>query len=181
MKKTIAFLAAVLLAMPFQAKDKEEIIKRLVSLEFHRFIEYYQDDEDFEAESEPQSRRDKRHVDVKLSEGYDKLFINVGKMDGVGPKELLGMINGCIRHEVEVGRIDLFTRYSLFDVKSESAQEVIDELSTLKLHGRAIRVTPATEEQINRGKQKARPERPSVHPAGRRERKDRRAGKERKN
>ena len=79
-------------------------------------------------------------------------------MDGVGPKELLGIINGCIRHEIKVGRIDSFTRYTLFDVKEEDAEEVAEELSTLKIHGRPVRVTPATEEQINRGKNKVRKE-----------------------
>lgn len=126
--------------------DKEDILRRLVSLEFNRFIAYYQDDEDFEVASTQKSK-----VLVQRVEGCTKLFINIGKMDGVGPKELLGIVSGCIRHEVKVGRIDIFTRYSLFDVSDADAQDVMDELSTLKLRGRAIRVTPATQEQIDRG------------------------------
>lgn len=128
--------------------DKEEIIKRLVSLEFHRFLAYYQDDEDFETEQDGSGRQ---RVIVQREEGFTKLFINIGRMDGMGPKELLGMLNGCLRHEVEVGRIDLFTRYTLFDVKDEFADEVIFQLSTLKLRGRSIKVSLATDEQIDRG------------------------------
>ncbi|MCQ2179811.1 MAG: DEAD/DEAH box helicase [Bacteroidales bacterium] len=128
--------------------DKEEIIKRLVSLEFHRFLAYYQDDEDFETEQDGSGRQ---RVIVQREEGFTKLFINIGRMDGMGPKELLGMLNGCLRHEVEVGRIDLFTRYTLFDVKDEFADEVIFQLSTLKLRGRAIKASLATDEQIDRG------------------------------
>ena len=127
--------------------DKEELICRMVSLEFNRFITYYQDDEDFESATEAKSKR----VNVTIEPGFSKLFINIGKMDGVGPKELLSMIKGCIRQDVEVGRIDVFTRYTLFDVREACAQVVIDELSTLKLRGRAVRVTPATDEQITRG------------------------------
>ncbi len=132
--------------------DKEEIIKRLVSLEFNRFIQYYQDDEDFEAAKPEDKAKGSRHVEVQREEGFTKLFINVGKMDGVGPKELLGILNGCIRQKVNVGRIDCFTRYTLFDVKDESTEEVVDQLSTLKIHGRPVRVSPATDEQIDRGK-----------------------------
>ena len=128
--------------------DKEELIKRLVSLEFHRFLAYYQDDEDFETEQDGSGRQ---RVIVQREEGFTKLFINIGRMDGMGPKELLGMLNGCLRHEVEVGRIDLFTRYTLFDVKDEFADEVIFQLSTLKLRGRSIKVSLATDEQIDRG------------------------------
>lgn len=132
--------------------DKEDIIKRLVSLEFNRFIEYYQDDEDFSAAIDPAAGKKSGKVEVQMAAGFAKLFINVGKMDGVGPKELLGIINGCIRHEIKVGRIDSFNRYTLFDVKEEDAADVTEELSTLKIHGRPVRVTPATEEQINRGR-----------------------------
>lgn len=129
--------------------DKEEIIRRLVSMEFHRFLAYYQDDEDFEAE--PENKNSKGRVIVSKTDGYTKLFINIGRMDGMGPKELLGLMNGCMRKEVEVGKIDIFTRYSLFDVKNESAEEVMGQLSTLKLRGRPVRLNPATEEQISRG------------------------------
>ena len=130
--------------------DKEDLIKRLVALEFNRFFEYYQDDEDFEA---AQPEKKSRKVEVQKTEGYTKLFINIGRMDGVGPKELLSIINGCIRGEVAVGRIDIFTRYTLFDVKNENAEEVMDELGTLKIRGRAVRVNPATDEQIGRGRE----------------------------
>lgn len=139
--------------------DKEDIIRRLVSLEFNRFISYYQDDEDFEAVEKNEGKR----VEVKREAGFTKLFINIGKMDGVGAKELLGIINGCIRRDIEVGRIDYFTRYTLFDVRDADAQTVIDELSTLKIKGRAIRVTPATDDQIARGtKKKDSPKKESV-------------------
>ena len=131
--------------------DKEEVIKRLVSLEFHRFLKYYQDDEDFDVEQENKGR-----VVVQRVPGFVKLFINVGRMDNIAQKELLGMLNGCLRREIEVGKIDVFTRYSLFDVKEKDAGDVIGQLSTLKLHGRAIKVTPATDEQINRSEKKPR-------------------------
>lgn len=129
--------------------DKDELIKRLVYMEFHRFLEYYQDDEDFEAEVE--KKEEKGRKVVEKTPGYSKLFINVGHMDSIGPKELLGIISGCILKKVEVGRIDTFKRYTLFDVREADAEEVTAQLSTLKLHGHAIRVTPATEEQISRG------------------------------
>lgn len=129
--------------------DKEEIIRRLVSMEFHRFLAYYQDDEDFDAE--PENKNSKGRVIVSKTDGFTKLFINIGRMDGMGPKELLGLMNGCMRKEVEVGKIDIFTRYSLFDVKTESAEEVMGQLSTLKLRGRPIKLNLATDEQIERG------------------------------
>ena len=127
--------------------EKDEIIKRLVSLEFHRFLRYYQEDEDFQAETEKSPKR----IVVERIPGYAKLFVNVGRMDGIGPKELLSMLNGCMRKVADVGRIDIFTRYTLFDVKEADADEICGQLCTLKLHGRAVKASPATDEQIERG------------------------------
>ena len=136
--------------------EKEEIIKRLVSLEFHRFLQYYRDDEDFDADEE---EKPERKLFIQREQGYTKLFINVGRMDGIDPKELLGMVNSCMKRKVEVGRIDLFTRYTLFDVKDDCAEELMEQLNTLKLRGRSVRANPASDEQIERGsKIKSKPQ-----------------------
>ena len=143
--------------------DKEELVKRMVALEFNRIIAYYRDNEDFTAESDTlQTRRERNHVEVKREEGFTKLFINIGKMDGFGPKDFLGMINNTVDKtgdgKISVGRIDLFTRYSLFDVDQAHAEEVMRELGSLRLRGRSIRISEATDEQINRGiKEKSEP------------------------
>ena len=132
--------------------DKEDIIKRIVSMEFNRIIAYYQENEDFETVSDP-----KKRVQVSAAQdGFTKLFIGLGKMDRTSPKSLIGLINNCLDRKVDLGRIDIFTRYSLIDVRSEDAQSLLCELGSLKSHGRAVKVYVATEEQINRG---ARPQR----------------------
>ena len=133
--------------------DKEDLIKRMVSLEFNRLIAYYQDNEDFETIDEtPKNKREKvEKGSVAPEAGFTKIFIALGKMDGVTPKNLLGLLNDCVEGKVEVGRIDLFTRYSLFDVADDCAKKVVRELRDLRVLGRNVRVDFATEEQINRG------------------------------
>ncbi len=145
--------------------DKEDLIKRIVSMEFNRLIDYYQINEDFEAVKERE--KGSKRVEVVKEEGFTKVFINIGKMDGVTPKNLLGIINDCVEGKAEIGRIDLFTRYSLFDVADASAMTVIRELNTLRLRGRNIKAYEATEEQINRGTKDREEERKG---GGRRER-----------
>jgi ATP-dependent RNA helicase DeaD len=68
--------------------DKEELIKRIVSLEFNRFLEDYRDDRDIETPvPEKHERRsdfkDKyRDRDSRDNDGrYSRLFINMGKTD----------------------------------------------------------------------------------------------------
>ncbi len=132
--------------------DKEDLVKRMVSLEFNRLIAYYQDNEDFETIDEtPKSKREKSQGSSAPEQGFSKIFIGLGKMDGATPKNLLGLLNECIGGKVEVGRIDLFTRYSLLDVAEKNAKDVVRELRSLRVLGRNVRVDFATEDQINRG------------------------------
>jgi len=133
--------------------DKEDIIRRLVTLEFDRILRYYKENEDFEATVQ------KKRVDVSGPEaGYTKVFVSLGRMDEMNPKNLLGLVNRCVGEHVDIGRIDIFTRYSLLDVKSESVVKVIDELGSLRIKGRTVRAQIATKDQMERGKEKpARP------------------------
>lgn len=131
--------------------DKEELVKRLVSLEFSRLIDYYQEDEDFDAGNHTETRKDRvRKPSGQAPESFSKLFLNLGKMDGLNPQKLLMMVNRTVPDDVEIGRIDLFSRHSVFEVQSDMARSVIDGLMTLKRNGRQIKVDYATEEQVAR-------------------------------
>ena len=131
--------------------DKEELVKRLVSLEFSRLIDYYQEDEDFDAGNHTETRKDRvRKTSGQAPESFSKLFLNLGKMDGLNPQKLLMMVNRTVPDDVEIGRIDLFSRHSVFEVQSDMARSVIDGLMTLKRNGRQIKVDYATEEQVAR-------------------------------
>src|SRR5690606_5229595 len=81
---------------------KEDIIKRIVSLEFNRLIEYYQEAEEIYEPEDYSSKRKKGErgrpsnnnegVSRVAEKGYSRLFINVGKMDGINPAVLMGFI-----------------------------------------------------------------------------------------
>jgi len=128
--------------------DKEDLIRRIVSMEFDRIIKYYNENDDFQAVEDYSKHR---KVEVTRTAGFTKLFINLGKMDDANPKSLMRLLNDCLKEKVEVGRIDIFTRYSLIDVADYAAADAIRELSTLKMKGRAIHGDIASEEQISRG------------------------------
>lgn len=155
--------------------DKEELIKRMVSLEFNRIISYYQENEDFEAST---GREERRFVEVTTEKGYKKVFVNVGKMDGTTPKSIIGLVNSCNPEKVAIGRIDIFTRYTLIDVPESLAERVVEELGTLKMRGRAIKAFFATDEQISRGS-KAKAEFQKKREERREERREKRKGERR--
>lgn len=135
--------------------DKEDLIKRLVSLEFNRLIEYYQDNEDIETIEEKSGKKQEggaagKSQHITTEQGFSKIYIGMGKIDGLLPKNLLELLNANVEGRVEVGRIDLFRRYTLFDVDEKSGKKVLKALRSLRYLGRDVRVEFASEEQIMR-------------------------------
>src|SRR5688500_14308734 len=117
---------------------KEEIIKRFTALEFNHFLDYYRGAPDLN-KSDKSDRFDKSHVDQVIA--GDRLFINLGKMDGLDAGKLLAMI--CDRANItreKVGRIDLKGAYSFFEVDNEYTGVVRDRLHGFEFKGRMVRI-----------------------------------------
>jgi ATP-dependent RNA helicase DeaD len=137
--------------------SKEEVIKRFVSVEFNRFLNYYQDADEL---SEPVEQRDRdrgrdkerghgkerqpRQSDGTAEKGYTRIFISVGKMDGLVPAGLIEHINHNMPNvKVPVGRIDLLQKFSFFEVKSSYAQQVVEQLNNTRYRGSRIDISIA--------------------------------------
>jgi ATP-dependent RNA helicase DeaD len=144
--------------------DKEEVIKRMISLEFNRIISYYQDAGEIESPREDRVRPAKKDrykreeyghgkSNGKFSgtgrpseKGFARLFINIGKIDRVRPQQLIGLLNDHIPgRKVEVGRIDLMKNFSFFEVRKEDKNKVIKSLNKKNAFGRKIAIEEAFE------------------------------------
>lgn len=113
----------------------EDLLKRVVSLEFNRLLDYYKDapnidfiDEKPSKECKPKNERprDLREKDRRTAEeGMSRIYVNLGKADGFFAGNLIDMLNRIVQGKrVDVGRIDLFPNYSLFDVEKDAARRV---------------------------------------------------------
>lgn len=145
--------------------EKEDIIKRIVSLEFNRLIDYYQQAEEIDEpqESSRRSRDESRgkrgerqeNGSRKAEKGYARLFINVGKMDNVNPATLMGFINDNVKGKVPIGRIDLLKSFSFFEVPEEHANKVVSSFRGMYIEDRKLIVQLAQDsEQPQRDKKK---------------------------
>jgi len=136
--------------------EKEDIIKRVVSLEFNRLIDYYQNAAEIETPSDRFSRDDSsypRRKDRERSDrssggrgaekGYSRLFINIGRTDNVNPATLMGLVNDFVPDKVSIGRIDIMQNFSFFEVPERDAQKVIKSMSRQEQNGRRISVEVA--------------------------------------
>ena len=140
--------------------SKEDVIKRMVSMEFNRFLEYYRGRNEIETATfsdrpergERGERGERRGRDGgegprQTTPGFKRLFINLGKMDSFFPSELISLLNSNTRGRIELGRIDLMKSFSFFEVDEKEAPMVIDSSNQANWNGRKVSVEIAGEEK----------------------------------
>lgn len=124
--------------------DKEDLIKRVVSLEFNRFLDYYKNAPEIEqpkanekkSEAKESRKGDKEKVGRKAEKGYMRLFLNLGKTDGFYTNQIIDLVNRNLRKErIQIGRIDLMQNFSFFEVIQEQAPQVLKALNKVVLSG----------------------------------------------
>lgn len=135
--------------------SSEDLIKRVLSLEFNRLLEYYKDapkidfiDEKPSRKKEAKGKRregdedfpDKFDKDRRTaSKGMERIYVNAGKRDGFFAGNLIETLNKAVSGpRVDVGRIDLMPAYSLFDVKKADARRVVAALKGMDFMGKRL-------------------------------------------
>ena len=147
----------------FEFIDKDEIIKKIVSLEFGKFLAYYADAPEIEKPVEVSNKKgkgggkwqtdgsgdkwqtDRQKMQNKAQKGYKRLFINLGKKDGFFPGVLMQTLNRYVGGRQEVGHIDLLDTFSYFDVPERDARKVASQLTGIRFKGRQVRCNDADE------------------------------------
>ena len=138
--------------------SKEDLIKRVVSMEFNRFLEYYSNAPEIETptvtdrrgEREPRERKEhgssREKTERKAEKGYTRLFLNLGKTDGFYANQIIELINRNMKKQrTTIGRIDLMQNFSFFEVAEKQANDVISALNKVNLNGRKVVVEVAGE------------------------------------
>ena len=128
--------------------DKDDLLKRIVSREFSRFLRYYASAPEIEevvpgekrGKGKNEKGRGKRAGGDHAPEaGFTRLFITLGKVDGFYAREIIGLINNrCQGPKIEMGRIDLRPTFSFFEVPEAEAQRVLNALKGLTIKGRRV-------------------------------------------
>ena len=134
--------------------EKEDLIKRIVSREMSRFIDYYSKMPDIEVPVERTRKEAKGQSDKssgrkggrKAEEGYTRLFLNLGKMDNFFAAQIIDLVNRNVQGKPQIGRIDLMKNFSFFEVAEEDSTRVVKALNRgVKVNGRKVVVEIADE------------------------------------
>ena len=149
----------------FEYIDKEDIIKKMVTITFGKFLDYYKSaPEIVKPESgkgsrsgEGRGRRGEGRGKVsngrrkhETEAGFKRLFINLGKADGFYPGEIMQYLNKHVKGRQEVGHIDLLSKFAYIEVPEEDAKRVMKALNGTEYKGRTVRCNDADEESHGR-------------------------------
>jgi ATP-dependent RNA helicase DeaD len=143
--------------------DKEEIIKRVVSIEFNRFLDYYRNAPDLNVDIAHQGR--------KGGEGYrsagKRLFINLGSMDGFDKGSMIEYVldmTGVDRKEL--GRVDVKGVYSFIDMPEQHLEKAAQAFEGEIYNGRKVRAELSGDGHVS-SKRKSGDRKETSHRSGR--------------
>lgn len=140
--------------------SKEDVVKRIVSREFGRFLRYYADAPEIVQPSErkekgkkngeergERTRGERRASGPREAEpGYKRLFINLGKRDNFYAREIINLVNRYVKGKIEIGRIDLTANCSFFEVPEADAALVMKKMAKAQVGDRRVVIDSAERE-----------------------------------
>ena len=120
--------------------SKEELIKKMVSVEFNRFINYYKSKRDITGERSNDRERSSEPREIRAGDPV-RYFINIGSRDDFDWMQL----KDFIKETLDLGRDDVFKvdvkeGFSFFNTDGEHTDKVMSVLNGYDMNGRRINV-----------------------------------------
>jgi len=136
--------------------DRDELIKRFVSVEFNRFLAYYENAPDLNVNlnlnrvgnvherhdtrrrGEKRDRtlrhdRSERRGGNKQPVAFSRFFVNLGTKNNLTPGKLIGLINERTKkNNIEIGQIEMMKKFTFFEVDERFEKEIITSFNGLQ-------------------------------------------------
>lgn len=118
----------------FEEVDRETLIKRFISIEFNRFLDYYKNADDLNVNSRgKQERKSADDVD------FVRMFVNVGFKNNLTPPRLIGMINEALDSSTaKIGKIDIMGNFSFFDIDKTVTTQLVKGIQGTEFEGEKV-------------------------------------------
>jgi len=114
--------------------DREELIKRFVSVEFNRFLNYYK-----EANKLPSKRSKKSEKKRGNGKSLTGFSINIGRKHRATPIDIISIINRALKsNDIEIGKIELNRYQTFFEVDKDFADELKSNIKKIDFRGNEI-------------------------------------------
>ncbi len=127
-----------LLEKKFDKMDRDELLKRFVSVEFNRFLEQYKNASDLN--SGMKNEKAERYDTSSMS--FARFQINVGKRHGLDVKDLFQFLNTHPDlRRVEIGDINIKKDHTLFDVDENYQDKILEHFKDADMNGIEVKIS----------------------------------------
>ena len=114
--------------------DREELIKRFVSAEFNRFLNYYK--ESNKLQSKRSKKSEKKRGNGKSLTGFS---INIGRKHRATPIDIISIINRTLKsNDIEIGKIELNRYQTFFEIDKDFADKLKSNIKKIDFRGNEI-------------------------------------------
>lgn len=120
--------------------SKEELIKKFMAVEFHRFTNYYKNAQDINVQAKDSSHRKGESKDNSPSAAYIKFVINAGSAQKVSPEFLIRFLNKEFKKKrFKIGKIDVQKHRTFFDVDEHIAPFIEKAFEDVSIGGHEVK------------------------------------------
>ena len=113
--------------------ERDEIIKKFVSLQFNRFLDYYKNAPDLNVEEFIKAKKGSNAVK------FSRFFLNLGTIDNLTPPELIGLINDLTeKKHITIGKIDIKKNFSFFEADNKYREDILNSTEDAYFEDRKI-------------------------------------------
>jgi len=127
--------------------DRDELIKRFVSVEFNRFLTYYKNAPDLNINEKSDRnnsgsyRSDGKRERNRGNSNFTKFFLTLGEKDGLTKLKLMELINNNDSIAgAEIGKIEILAGYTFFEMESAMEDLVIKAFNNKRYAGKRLKI-----------------------------------------
>ncbi|MET7027773.1 DEAD/DEAH box helicase [Sediminicola luteus] len=125
----------------FRGIDREELIKKIISVEFTRFFNYYNKTKDLNTSDGGDRRNDSDGPAQIPSDGSVRYFINVGEKDDYDWMSLKDFLRDTLNvGQDDIYKVDVKESFSFFNTDASVTELILKTFTDFKLDGRFINV-----------------------------------------
>ena len=120
--------------------DRDELIKKIVSVEFTRFYNYYNKTKDMNVSQSGTSESGRSQTSFN-GNGSVRYFINVGEKDGYDWMSLKDFLRDTVGlGKDDIYKVDVKDSFSFFNTESEVTEQILSTFNEFKIDGRFVNV-----------------------------------------
>lgn len=149
----------------WESLSREEIIRKFLSMEFNRFLDYYKSAPDLNVleragreSSNGSERGSGEDYILKDEKGFDWIKLHLGSKHNITTRHIIRMLTTLGVGKRGVGRIDVRRECTYVGIASSSVKYVVDQMNGTDYRGKKLYCetvsTPTPEEKQSRGERR---------------------------